>query len=329
MPVTWTELSTVSPGDFTVLTVPDVLEDRGDAWADIDAEVGDVAGALALWQRDVEERGLGELNFPPDYPKMPGEPPRVQPSKRRTDKADAEYMAPKAERDAEERERWGMPVVPPVAADARQGGQGHRGPRGAGRQLRAEVGRLPLDRLPLRRPRRDRQPQREADDPLLPRGRRGGPGQPPRAVRRRRRDHRRAAGRGPARLRPAEPAHPPRRQPGEEAVGRDAGALRGLRPAGPRRRGPHRAAVPRAAGAARAGPGRRAGADPPHARDHRPRRRRRVVHRVRGRRASTAWSPSSSTGPTSPTSARWPRSSTSARPTASSRGTARTRAATT
>ena len=114
MPVTWTELSTVSPADFTVLTVPDVLEDRGDAWSGIDDEVGDVAGALALWQRDVDERGLGELNFPPDYPKMPGEPPRVQPSKRRTDKADAEYMAPKAERDAEERERWGMPVVPPV-----------------------------------------------------------------------------------------------------------------------------------------------------------------------------------------------------------------------
>ena len=114
MPVSWTELTTVSPGDFTVLTVPDVLEDRGDAWADLDVEVGDVAGALALWQRDVDERGLGELNFPPDYPKMPGEPPRVQPSKRRTDKADAEYMAPKAERDAAERERWGMPVVPPV-----------------------------------------------------------------------------------------------------------------------------------------------------------------------------------------------------------------------
>jgi len=114
MPVTWAELTTVAPGDFTILTVPDVLEDRGDAWADIDGQVGDVAGALALWQRDVDERGLGELNFPPDYPKMPGEPPRVQPSKRRTDKADAEYMAPKAERDAAERERWRMPVVPPV-----------------------------------------------------------------------------------------------------------------------------------------------------------------------------------------------------------------------
>ncbi|HHU09595.1 MAG TPA: ATP-dependent DNA ligase [Intrasporangiaceae bacterium] len=46
---------------------------------------------------------------------MPGEPPRVQPSKRRQDKADADYLAPKADRDEEHRERWGMPVVPPVA----------------------------------------------------------------------------------------------------------------------------------------------------------------------------------------------------------------------
>ena len=44
--------------------------------------MGDVAAAITLWDADVRERGLGELNFPPDYPKMPGEPPRVQPSKK-------------------------------------------------------------------------------------------------------------------------------------------------------------------------------------------------------------------------------------------------------
>ncbi len=115
MPVTWEELPTIAPADFTVLTVPDVLEDRGDAWASIGDAVGDVSTAIGLWDRDVQERGLGELNFPPDYPKMPGEPPRVQPSKRRQDKADDEYMAPKAERDAAAREEWGMPVVPPVS----------------------------------------------------------------------------------------------------------------------------------------------------------------------------------------------------------------------
>ncbi|GGL23107.1 ATP-dependent DNA ligase [Phycicoccus endophyticus] len=114
MPVSWEELGTVAPGDFTVLTVPDVLEDRGDAWAGIDDAVGDVAAAVVLWDKDVQERGLGELSFPPDYPKMPGEPPRVQPSKRRQDKADDEYMAPKAERDAALREEWGIPLVPPV-----------------------------------------------------------------------------------------------------------------------------------------------------------------------------------------------------------------------
>jgi DNA ligase D-like protein (predicted polymerase) len=114
MPVSWAELGTVAPGDFTVLTVPDVLEDRADAWAGIDDAVGDVSAALAMWDADVE-RGLGEMPFPPDYPKMPGEPPRVQPSKRRTDRVDADYLAPKAERDADLRTQWGMPVVPPVA----------------------------------------------------------------------------------------------------------------------------------------------------------------------------------------------------------------------
>ena len=35
---------------------------------------------LEWWQRDLDA-GLGELPFPPEFPKMPGEPPRVQPSR--------------------------------------------------------------------------------------------------------------------------------------------------------------------------------------------------------------------------------------------------------
>jgi bifunctional non-homologous end joining protein LigD len=81
MPVGWDALSDVSPTDFTVRTVPDLLARYGDAWAGMDDAVGDVATALALWDQDVHERGLGEMAFPPDYPKMPGEPPRVQPSR--------------------------------------------------------------------------------------------------------------------------------------------------------------------------------------------------------------------------------------------------------
>ena len=81
MPVPWDRLGEVKPGDFTVRTVPAILAAEGDAWVGIDAAVGNVSAAIALWDKDIAERGLGEMPFPPDYPKMPGEPPRVQPSR--------------------------------------------------------------------------------------------------------------------------------------------------------------------------------------------------------------------------------------------------------
>ncbi|WP_368496556.1 non-homologous end-joining DNA ligase [Herbiconiux sp. A18JL235] len=81
-PVTWDELETVDPAAFTVLTVPDRLATTGDPWAGMGAKPGTVDTLLAWWARDLES-GLGELPFPPDYPKMPDEPPRVQPSRAR------------------------------------------------------------------------------------------------------------------------------------------------------------------------------------------------------------------------------------------------------
>ena len=87
MPVSWADLPQVTPGDFTVQTVPAIVAAQGDAWADLDRAVGCVDAAIALWDLDVE-RGLGELPFPPDYPKMPGEPRRVQPSRKRNDLPD-------------------------------------------------------------------------------------------------------------------------------------------------------------------------------------------------------------------------------------------------
>ncbi len=113
-PVTWAELPTVDPAELTVRTVPQRLAALGDPWASLDDQAGSVLPALGLWAADLD-RGLGELSFPPDYPKMPGEPPRVQPSKRRMDRAEADYLAPKAERDAAERDAWRLPIVPPVA----------------------------------------------------------------------------------------------------------------------------------------------------------------------------------------------------------------------
>ena len=81
MPVAWEHLQDVSPGDFTVRTVPQILAAEGDAWAGMDDTGSTAAPAIALWDKDVLERGLGEMPFPPDYPKMPGEPKRVQPSR--------------------------------------------------------------------------------------------------------------------------------------------------------------------------------------------------------------------------------------------------------
>ena len=107
-PLSWDELADADPRDLTVWTVPKLLADRPCPWATLDDAPGDLAGALGLWEADLA-RGLGELNFPPDYPKMPGEPPRVPPSRRRKDRAEKDYLAPKAERDAE----WGTPIVPP------------------------------------------------------------------------------------------------------------------------------------------------------------------------------------------------------------------------
>ncbi len=82
MPVAWDDLLEVSPQDFTVRTVPAMVANGQDPWATMPGHVGDITAALAWWERDVAD-GLPELSFPPDYPKMPGEPPRVQPSKKR------------------------------------------------------------------------------------------------------------------------------------------------------------------------------------------------------------------------------------------------------
>lgn len=79
-PLTWDELAGVDPAAFTVRSLPQRLAEVGDPWADLQAKPGRIDTLLDWWQRDLDD-GLGELPFPPDFPKMPGEPPRVQPSR--------------------------------------------------------------------------------------------------------------------------------------------------------------------------------------------------------------------------------------------------------
>lgn len=83
-PISWDELETTDPRLFTIHTVPARLAAVGDAWADMHANPGTIDTLLSWWARDLES-GLGELPFPPDFPKMPGEPPRVQPSRAKKD----------------------------------------------------------------------------------------------------------------------------------------------------------------------------------------------------------------------------------------------------
>ncbi|MBV9315600.1 MAG: non-homologous end-joining DNA ligase [Pseudonocardia sp.] len=83
MPVTWAELPSVRPEDFDLRTVPGLLAKHGDPHLGMDEAVGGLEMALEWFAADERDRGLGDLPYPPEYPKMPGEPLRVQPSRAR------------------------------------------------------------------------------------------------------------------------------------------------------------------------------------------------------------------------------------------------------
>jgi len=83
MPLTWESLPDVEPEDFDVRTVPGLLARHGDPHEGMDAAAGGLGRALDWFSADERDRGLGELPYPPEYPKMPGEPMRVQPSRAR------------------------------------------------------------------------------------------------------------------------------------------------------------------------------------------------------------------------------------------------------
>ncbi len=81
-PVTWDELADVETEDFTLATMPARFSALGDVQAGIDEAVCDLRVLLEWVERD-ETAGLGEAPYPPNFPKMPGEPRRVQPSRAR------------------------------------------------------------------------------------------------------------------------------------------------------------------------------------------------------------------------------------------------------
>jgi DNA ligase D len=82
-PLAWDELADVAPEDFTVATMPARFADVGDRHAAIDEQAHSIQALLEMYERDEAEGRGGDMPYPPDYPKMPGEPKRVQPSRDR------------------------------------------------------------------------------------------------------------------------------------------------------------------------------------------------------------------------------------------------------
>jgi DNA ligase D len=78
-PLHWDELPKVQPEDFTVATMAARFTEIGDPHAAIDENAYSLEPLLELYARD----DAGDMPYPPDYPKMPGEPKRVQPSRDR------------------------------------------------------------------------------------------------------------------------------------------------------------------------------------------------------------------------------------------------------
>ena len=82
-PLTWDEVDICELGDFTIATMPARFAAIGDRHADIDRHPCSIEGVLELSAKQ-ERDGQGDAPWPPNYKKQAGEPPRVQPSKRRT-----------------------------------------------------------------------------------------------------------------------------------------------------------------------------------------------------------------------------------------------------
>ena len=79
-PIGWHEVDDVQPEDLTIATVGARVERTGDPWAPMDGEPASLEPLLGWHARDMEA-GLMDAPWPPVYPKMPNEPPRVAPSR--------------------------------------------------------------------------------------------------------------------------------------------------------------------------------------------------------------------------------------------------------
>ena len=81
-PFDWDELMSIDPEAMTMLTVPDRLAAQGDPWETMDDAPQDIGPLVDQFAEDLAA-GIPDAPWPPVYPKMPNEAPRVQPSRAR------------------------------------------------------------------------------------------------------------------------------------------------------------------------------------------------------------------------------------------------------
>jgi len=97
-PLRWDEVPDAELEDFTLRSLPERYARMGDVGAGIDAVAHSLDPLLELVARH-EAEGQGDAPWPPNYVKQPGEPPRVQPSRRRMpDRTDLAPTDPDAAR---------------------------------------------------------------------------------------------------------------------------------------------------------------------------------------------------------------------------------------
>mgnify|MGYP001376026639 CR=1 FL=1 len=83
-PIPWEEVATVDLDALTIETVPAKVAAEGNPWAAMNDEPQDISVLIDWFDRDLDD-GLMDAPWPPQYPKMPNEPPRVSASRAKKD----------------------------------------------------------------------------------------------------------------------------------------------------------------------------------------------------------------------------------------------------
>jgi hypothetical protein len=118
----WEEVFELHPDDLTVATVIDRLDRLDDPWKDIDEVPQSLEPMLAMHERD-RANGLLDAPWPPVYPNMPDEPPRVAPSRAETTRPVDPILRPRKAAlrpfSARPPPRWKSSVGRPCGVDRR------------------------------------------------------------------------------------------------------------------------------------------------------------------------------------------------------------------